>query len=538
MSSINKSDLNDAGLVRGTRSGDKEAYGELVARYQGHVYGLAYSIVNHWADAQDIAQETFIRAYCNLDQLRDPARFAAWLRRVTFSVAMNWLKAFRPGLFEQLGSLEDLDGLGIPDFTPGPAEVVEKRELAEAVLQAVATLPPKYRIPLTMFHLDGLSYQKVADFLDIPMGTAKSLIHRAKKMLKPTLNAYVNEEVDSMIQEVFDEHKLPPEFISDVWKYTVLRDAWQDDDEIKAVNSMMAEVEEFPEWSLQIRREMPNLDGFEMCAHEWLDGLDDVMKMIGAEHRLPPLVGHCGDMPYEVVNAARQRVAAIQRWIEKRSPSEDDLHRRVAEWLGEQSPEKTEAATCYVELVNAYFRFSNWDDKEALLAKWRASADQHQTLKLMFEYNGFQGLLENICGFRTVALLDLYIRIIGGDRSQAAEGYGACGSQLRFSLRDDLERFNVTRGYLWGLQAYLLGRDEKWLQERKPECADAAIHALQFVSRAGAPTPIRRWLVASMLKTTKLWCQFVINTSEGDVPAYARDLPDVVAGIQETERHS
>jgi len=70
-----------------------------------------------------------------------------------------------------------------------------------------------------MFHLDGLSYQKVADFLDIPIGTTKSLIHRARKMLKPALSAYssyVIEEVSSMVQEVFNEHKLPAEFASKV----------------------------------------------------------------------------------------------------------------------------------------------------------------------------------------------------------------------------------------------------------------------------------------------------------------------------------
>lgn len=213
MSSLSTADLSDNELVRKTRSGDKEAYGELVTRYQGHVYGLTYSLVNNWADAQDITQETFIRAYCNLDQLRDPAQFAAWLRRVTFSVAMNWLKAFRPRLFEQLDSLEDIDSLGIPDFAPDPSEVVEKRELADAVLRAVASLPPKYRIPLTMFHLDGLSYQKVAEFLDIPLGTAKALIHRARQKLIPALSAYAVEYgIGSMVQEVFNEYKLPPEF--------------------------------------------------------------------------------------------------------------------------------------------------------------------------------------------------------------------------------------------------------------------------------------------------------------------------------------
>lgn len=208
----------DKQLVEETRRGNQESYKELVAKYQGHVYGLAYSLVGNWADAQDIAQETFIRAYTNIDQLENPARFAAWLRRVTFSVAMNWLKSFRPKLFEKLDGRVDLDQLDIPDFQPGPAEVVEKRALAEAVLQAVESLPPKYRVPLTMFHLDGLSYRKVADFLDIPLGTAKSLIRRAKEKLKPALGAYAGEEIAPVVQEVFNEYKLPEEFAMKVLK--------------------------------------------------------------------------------------------------------------------------------------------------------------------------------------------------------------------------------------------------------------------------------------------------------------------------------
>ena len=141
-------DRSDAELVGSTLSGDRAAYGELVARYQGHVYGLAYSLLGDWAEAQDIAQEAFIRAYSNLDQLRQPARFAGWLRRVAFSVAMDWLRTFRPGLFQQLDGRADADALEIPDFQPGPPELAERRELADAVLAAVASLPPKCRLPM------------------------------------------------------------------------------------------------------------------------------------------------------------------------------------------------------------------------------------------------------------------------------------------------------------------------------------------------------------------------------------------------------
>ena len=106
----------------------------------------------------------------------------------------------------------DLDKLEIPDFKPDPYKIIEKRELAQAVLGAIDSLPSKYKVPLTMFHLNGLSYNKVADFLDIPLNTVKSLIYRAREKLKETLNAYVGEEVAPMIQEVLNEHKLPVEF--------------------------------------------------------------------------------------------------------------------------------------------------------------------------------------------------------------------------------------------------------------------------------------------------------------------------------------
>ena len=222
-------DVTDGQLVHQTQSGDHDAYRQLVARYQGHVYGLAYSLVGDWTQAQDIAQETFIRAYTNLGQLRDGRRFAAWLRRVAFSVAMNWLKAFRPGLFRELDGKVDLEHLEIPDFRPGPPEVAEKRELADAVLAAVADLPPKYRLPITMFHLDGLSYKKVADFLDIPLGTVKGLIHRARAKLKAALPAAIAKEMTPVVQEVFNEHKLSEEFAHKVLEgISELR--WEDGD--------------------------------------------------------------------------------------------------------------------------------------------------------------------------------------------------------------------------------------------------------------------------------------------------------------------
>jgi len=183
---ITMTERTDAELVELARArGDTKAYGELVQRYQGHAYGLAYSLLGDWAEAQDMAQEAFIRAYVNLSTLEDPGRFPAWLRRIVFSSCITWLRTFRPQLYRAMGEPEDVDALtSIPDMeTPSQYGLVADSQMSEVVLAAIADLPPKYRIPITMFHLDGLSYEKVADFLEIPIGTVKSLINRARKKL-------------------------------------------------------------------------------------------------------------------------------------------------------------------------------------------------------------------------------------------------------------------------------------------------------------------------------------------------------------------
>ncbi len=161
---------------------------------------------------------------------------------------------------------------------------------------------------------------------------------------------------------------------------------------------------------------------------------------------------------------------------------------------------------------------------------------RYRSLKTLFySGEGFDFLLQNRCGFKIIDRLDIAIRVIGGDDSESPDLVAVCIGQIRFVPRDDPARFDTTRGYLWGLDACLRGRGQEWLRANNPECAGAAIYALQGVSRAGPPTPLRRWLVASLLKSTTIWCQALLNaTGRYDValPAYALDLPDVVAAIE------
>lgn len=204
---------SDADLVGLALSGNRDAYGELVTRYQGHVYGLAHHLTGDWDASRDIAQDAFVRAYVNLGQLRDPDRFAPWLRRVTFAVSMDWLR--KQGR-ELLGSLDEITGKSADSLAelsaPGPSvpEQAQTNELRESVMSAIEQLPPHLRVPLTLFHMDGLSYQRVADFLEVPLGTVKRRIHEAKKRLRSDLEA--------LAAEVLEEHKPAPELKEEVMR--------------------------------------------------------------------------------------------------------------------------------------------------------------------------------------------------------------------------------------------------------------------------------------------------------------------------------
>jgi len=228
----------DAELVEMVREhGDTSAYEELVKRYQGHAYGLSYSILGDWAEAQDMAQEAFIRAYVKLHTLDKPVKFAAWFQRIVFSTCMMWLRSFRPELYRSMGESDDIDEFdALPDSeTPTPMDFTVKNEMSKVVLAAIDDLPPKYRIPLTMFHLDGLSYKRVAEFLDVPIGTVKSLINRARKKLRTALEGYA-QGVFPMVKDVINEHKLTEEFAQNTMK------------KIEGINAMkaMATNEETP----------------------------------------------------------------------------------------------------------------------------------------------------------------------------------------------------------------------------------------------------------------------------------------------------
>ncbi|MFC1462186.1 RNA polymerase sigma factor [Verrucomicrobiota bacterium] len=160
-------------LVRQTLAGDKDAFGSLVEAHQQVAFALACQQAPGRADAEDILQEAFLRAYRRLAGLRNPALFPKWLYSIVINVARERRRRHKPTV--PIESIPEL-----PGHTVDPAERAALQEL----LARIANLPPKYRIPLTLRYASGLKYGEIARQLGIGETAARSRVHRARTLLR------------------------------------------------------------------------------------------------------------------------------------------------------------------------------------------------------------------------------------------------------------------------------------------------------------------------------------------------------------------
>jgi RNA polymerase sigma-70 factor (ECF subfamily) len=186
-------EADDASLVRRCLKDDPDAYRFLVERYQGEVYGLTLRILGRPEDAEDLTQETFLRAFRALARY-DPTRpFGAWLHTIASRLCIDHHRRNRAKLVSLTQPEEGTAGeertLEITDPSDRPDEQVEKSELARRLDALVAQLPPDSRAAILLRHQQDLPYEEIARVLGVPIGTVKARIHRARIMLKQKLLA-------------------------------------------------------------------------------------------------------------------------------------------------------------------------------------------------------------------------------------------------------------------------------------------------------------------------------------------------------------
>ncbi len=180
------------------RAEHQAAYGDLVSRFQDMAYAYAYSILGDFHLAQDAAQEAFVQAWQDLTDLREPAAFAGWLRRIVF----KHCDRIRRRVHGQSAPLEAADP--IASHEPEPGAAVQRAELREAVLAAVRALPEPQREVTSLFYINGYSQDEIAAFLELPVSTVKNRLHGARQRLR--------ERMTNMVADELRSHPLPEDF--------------------------------------------------------------------------------------------------------------------------------------------------------------------------------------------------------------------------------------------------------------------------------------------------------------------------------------
>ena len=173
----------DKKIIAQIQSGDRAAFDLLVAEYQTQVINIAYSMLSNREDAYDAAQEVFIRIYKNIASFRGDAALSTWIFRIVKNVCFDFLRRRKETV-----SLDQDEGDSphreIPDARYATEETIERTELQRQVRRAISDMEEKYRLVITLFDLEGLSYEEIAEIAGCPVGTVKSRLSRAREKLK------------------------------------------------------------------------------------------------------------------------------------------------------------------------------------------------------------------------------------------------------------------------------------------------------------------------------------------------------------------
>lgn len=182
-------DPDEERLIARAVAGDQDAYRILVERYSDFVYTVALRVVGSEDDAEDVAQEAFVRAHRALARFRGESKFSSWLYRITVNRALTHLKrrGRRPATVEMTSSPRVEAEVRSQRCAEDPERQVLADEFRARVREAVAKLPPRYRVAVTLFYLEERSYKEVVEILGVPMGTLKTHLHRARAMLRREL---------------------------------------------------------------------------------------------------------------------------------------------------------------------------------------------------------------------------------------------------------------------------------------------------------------------------------------------------------------
>jgi RNA polymerase sigma-70 factor, ECF subfamily len=183
---------DDAQRIAATLAGDASAFGELVLKYQDRLYNIVVHVVGNAEDARDIVQEALVQAFVKLETFRQTSAFYTWLYRIAFNVAVSFRRRRRPMPAADCG--RESSGVEPLDCGDGPTQRLEREERRRQVRHALTRISREHRAILVLREIDGCCYETIAEILELPVGTVRSRLHRARMELREQLKTVLIDE--------------------------------------------------------------------------------------------------------------------------------------------------------------------------------------------------------------------------------------------------------------------------------------------------------------------------------------------------------
>ena len=183
-------------LITALQQGAQQAFSQLVEAYQHMVYNVALGIIQQQQEAEDITQEVFIQVHQSIKNFKGEAKLSTWLYRITITKSLDWQR--RKTRKKRFGIMQNLFGLNneimyeTPEFHH-PGVAMENKEQAGILFKAISVLPDNQKIAFTLNKVEGLSYQDVADVMNVTVASVEAYLHRAKENLRKQLTTYYTQ---------------------------------------------------------------------------------------------------------------------------------------------------------------------------------------------------------------------------------------------------------------------------------------------------------------------------------------------------------
>ncbi len=182
---------DDAHLIDETLSGNRAAFGQLVQKYQGRLFNTLLHVVSSREEAEDVCQEALVQAFVKLDTFGGRSAFYTWLYRIAFNLSVSRRRRRRTEV--SIDQHRERTGDEPQDACDGPGDQLLRAEQVRQVRSAIATLSEEYRAILVLREMEGCCYETIAEILELPIGTVRSRLHRARLQLRELLQPLLQE---------------------------------------------------------------------------------------------------------------------------------------------------------------------------------------------------------------------------------------------------------------------------------------------------------------------------------------------------------